>query len=463
MTLSLHAIAELLAIGLVDSLAVGTVICLLAVLILRLAPRQDAATRFLVWFSALIAIGALPWIIGLLPHTAASVASTHRAAITLPDSWAVYFLAMWGAAAVWFGFGLVRALRHLGALRRNSVPVDTSKLSRLLQETLQRHGAGRRIILCTSEHVSVPTAVGLFRPMILTPTWAMRELSPSELNQVLLHELAHFRRWDDWTNLAQQIVKAMFFFHPAVWWIDRKVAMEREMACDDAVLAETRTPRAYAECLAHLAERTFVQRSVALAQAALGKVRQTSARIAEILDVNRPATNNRSRAAAVSLVGILVAACGALYSGAPPIVAFGNSGRAPEAQIASTSLQSTQETPSLGTLPVTHASLSLPAVPAKLRVTMAPAKSNHKPSARRVPNPEQIQVQQAKTQNNEENPVHLTGFTPSAQPAMQVIWFVVESEGSDLAGPKIYQIQMWRVTVLRTVIAPSRQIPRTET
>jgi beta-lactamase regulating signal transducer with metallopeptidase domain len=71
-----------------------------------------------------------------------------------------------------------------------------------------------------------------------------------------LHELAHLRRYDDWTNLAQKLVKALFFFHPAVWWIEKQVSLEREMACDDAVLAETASPRAYAECLAHLAEKT---------------------------------------------------------------------------------------------------------------------------------------------------------------------------------------------------------------
>ena len=115
----------------------------------------------------------------------------------------------------------------------------------------------------------------------------MQELSADELNQIVLHELAHLRRRDDWTNLAQKMVKALFFFHPAVWWIEQKMSLEREMACDDAVMAETASPRAYAECLAHLAEKTLIQRGVALAQAALGRIRQTSLRVAQILDGNR--------------------------------------------------------------------------------------------------------------------------------------------------------------------------------
>ena len=71
----------------------------------------------------------------------------------------------------------------------------------------------------------------------------MQELSTLELNAILLHELAHLRRRDDWTNLIQKIVGALLFFHPAVWWIEKKLALEREMACDDLVLATRRRVR----------------------------------------------------------------------------------------------------------------------------------------------------------------------------------------------------------------------------
>ena len=90
----------------------------------------------------------------------------------------------------------------------------------------------------------------------------MQELSAVELNAILLHELAHLRRWDDWTNLIQKIVGAVLFFHPAVWWIEKKLALEREMACDDLVLAKTASPRAYAECLVSLAEKSLLRRGL---------------------------------------------------------------------------------------------------------------------------------------------------------------------------------------------------------
>ncbi len=214
-------------------------------------------------------------------------------------------------------------------LRKSCVAIDPTTLDPVLQNTLARNQSPRQIALCTSDLTNVPTALGLVKPAIVIPAWVMQELSPNELNQILLHEIAHLRRWDDWTNLAQKLVKALFFFHPAVWWIEKKVSLEREMACDDAVLAETASPRAYAECLAHLAEKTLIQRSIALAQAALGKIHQTSLRVAQILDANRPTGSGRSWKPAVSLVAVFAMACVVGISRAPRLIAFSDSGTSP--------------------------------------------------------------------------------------------------------------------------------------
>jgi beta-lactamase regulating signal transducer with metallopeptidase domain len=452
----LHAVAELIALRFLDSLAEGTLICLLAALFLRLVRRQNAATRFAVWFSALVAISSLPWMSGAWSHSGLGISDSHSAAITLPDSLALYFLAGWGVVAAWFGIGIVRALWHLSVLRRGSVPVDPVVLDPILRETLQRHGANRRIELCMSEQVRVPTAVGLLKPVILLPSWILRELSSDELNQILLHELAHFRRWDDWTNLAQQIVKTVFFFHPAVWWIDRKVAVEREMACDDAVLAETRSPRAYAECLAHLAEKSFVRRSVALAQAALGKMRQTSARLAQILDANRPSPSSPSWGVAASLVLVFTLGCGVLFSKAPRLVAFGSSERPHPQEVA---------TIDSSIAPVPASLRALPVVQATLKVTAAPSKSGKSAPSQRTSSPQRVASVRTKSPTIEQRSlVHLTDAKVSTVPVTETFWVVVESEGANPTAPPVYQIQMWRVTVLRTVFTvPSRQISRNET
>jgi beta-lactamase regulating signal transducer with metallopeptidase domain len=449
---SLNTMAEIFALRLLDSLVEGGVICLCAALILRLVPRQNAATRFAVWFSALVAVALLPWISGAWLHTRGANAAAGHAAIALPESWAIYFLAGWGTLALWFSLRLGRAIWHLNALRTSSIPVDPCELDPVLQRTLQHHGGRRQIALCTSEQVRVPTAVGLVKPAVLIPDALMRELSPGELNQVVLHELAHLRRWDDWTNLIQQALTALLFFHPAVWWIEKKLGLEREMACDDAVLAETASPRAYAECLARLAEKTFLTRGITLAQSVLGKVRQTSARVARILDVNRPAPAPHTSRMAVSLVAVLAIVCAVVYSRSPKLVGFERSPQANEYETARSSVT--------------------PSVPLMERIpglTVSPAKLTQRSLTRKIRTKTANAVRAAALHSKspkaaEESLVHLTGSASAPVPYTETFWIVVESSGANREQQQVHQIQMWRVTVLRSVSSTtSNPIPRKET
>src|SRR6267142_5213273 len=238
-TTSLHQIAGAVFLGALDSLVIGLLIAMFAALVLRVSRKQSAAARFAVWFSALAAIAVLPWLdgefrfsVGAHGHRAANAA-----ALTVPSSWAIYFLAVWGVIAAIALARVATSLIHLYALRKSFVKVDVNRLDAVVRETLDRHRSYRNVALCTSDQIGVPTAIGLISPAVVIPAWLMDELSSADLNQVVLRELAHLRRWDDWTNLAQKIAKALFFFHPAVWWIEKKLSLEREIACDDAVLA----------------------------------------------------------------------------------------------------------------------------------------------------------------------------------------------------------------------------------
>jgi beta-lactamase regulating signal transducer with metallopeptidase domain len=450
MSASLNTMAEIFALRLLDSLIEGSVVCLCAALILRLLPRQNAATRFAVWFSALVAVAFLPWVSGAWLHTSMAHAAVRHAAIALPESWAIYFLAAWGLLALWFSLRLGRAICHLNALRKSCITVDPCELEPVLQQTLQRHVGRGRVAFCSSEQVRVPTAVGLVNPAILIPHSLMYELSPAELNQVVLHELAHFRRWDDWTNLIQQAVTALLFFHPAVWWIERRLGLEREMACDDAVLAETASPRAYAECLARLAERTFASRGIALAQSVLGRVRQTSARVGRILDVNRPAPAAFTSRLAVPLVAVMAMACAVVYSGSPKLVGFE---RSPGVQA--------YEDASLSTTP------SVPRVEGIPTLSAMPVKLTERPVTRRTKTVRAARIAASHPQTSKvglESPVHLTAAEPITVPIVETLWIVVESNGSNREQQQVHQIQMWRVTVLRNVTtAPANPIPHKET
>ena len=174
--LELNAIAQYSALRVIDSLAAGMVISAFAALFLRLSRRQDAGTRFAIWFSALLAIAVFPLTVGLWPHSSVSVAISSRPAFTLPASWAVYLFGLWTVAAGWSLAGVGKALWHLHRVRKSCVEVDPASIDPLVQETFQRKRTQRPIALCTSELVRVPTALGLVRPAIVVPRWVMEEL-----------------------------------------------------------------------------------------------------------------------------------------------------------------------------------------------------------------------------------------------------------------------------------------------
>lgn len=448
----LHAAAHLMTLKVIESLVEGTLIALFATLVIR--SRKNAGSRFAVWFSSLVAIAAVPVIAGewLQNSTRVSVVAP---AITLPDSWAFYLCGVWAVIAAWLLLSVGRSLWHLRAIRKSCIEIDSRTVDPILLETLCRHQGNREIALCTSAAVKVPTALGLFKPAVVIPDWLMQELSAEELNQILLHELAHLRRWDDWTNLAQQLIKAVFFFHPAVWWIERKVALEREMACDDVVLAETGSPRLYAECLTRLAEKSLVRRSTALAQAALGRIRQISTRIQRILDSQCSLVPTRSMKPAVSLIALFAVTCGIWSARASRIIGFedGSQNQTRMSSIQHDEQLSLHDFPAKAIPGVVRSSQAPGLTQAKLKVRMAPTKNA---------------TYGAKTQASPVHPmqdptklVHSANAQVTSVPVTETLFVVVEDRSSDSWGNQGYQIQMWRLTVFQTVVNPSNtQISR---
>jgi beta-lactamase regulating signal transducer with metallopeptidase domain len=304
-------------------------------LLLRLARRPGSGTRFAVWFSVLLATALLP-----LSYTSVSVipsaAAKARPVLALPVSWARYIFIAWLTVACVALLRLVAGLWQLRALRRGSTVVSPDDLDPALREALQGFRSIRAVDMCVSSQAQVPAAIGFFRPRVVVPAWLLKELSPTDLRQLVLHELAHLRRWDDWTNLVQKVLRALLFFHPAVWWLDGRLSLEREMACDDCVLAETSNPRAYAECLALLAERSYMRRGLALAQAAVNRIRQTSRRIARILNADHSGATHVSKPA-LAIVTVLSLVCLVVQAHMPDLVAFrttSSSSRSPAATAA---------------------------------------------------------------------------------------------------------------------------------
>ena len=138
---------------------------------------------------------------------------------------------------VWaFGFAGIALSRFRGWLRvqaalRASIPID-------IPTSLQ---------VRSSPGLLEPGVVGLLHPVLLLPAGIGERLTPSQLEVVLAHELCHVRRRDNLWASIHMVVEAMFWFHPAVWWIGARLVEERERACDEEVLSLGGEPRIYAE------------------------------------------------------------------------------------------------------------------------------------------------------------------------------------------------------------------------
>jgi beta-lactamase regulating signal transducer with metallopeptidase domain len=112
----------------------------------------------------------------------------------------------------------------------------------------------RRVRLFESTLVDVPTVIGWIKPVVLIPASALAGLSSLQLEAILSHELAHIRRHDYLVNLLQTLVETLLFYHPAVWWLSRRIRAERENCCDDLAVSLCGDPYTYAKALADLEE-----------------------------------------------------------------------------------------------------------------------------------------------------------------------------------------------------------------
>ena len=199
--------------------------------------------------------------------------------IHLPQSWPAWLLAGW---AIGFALMLGRLAWSYGYVRW------LARTGKPLAESFA--GSGRALDRLGSEYAFSARARPPYRwssdcvqPSILMPHGLIERLDPADTDQIILHEWAHIRRRDHWSNCALEFVKALFFFHPAVWWIARHVRLEREIACDDAVVAATGKPAHYAGCLLKLAELRMGP-GVSLSTAAAGNGSDLVRRVERLLD-----------------------------------------------------------------------------------------------------------------------------------------------------------------------------------
>jgi beta-lactamase regulating signal transducer with metallopeptidase domain len=177
----------------------------------------------------------------------------------LPDGfWLVGILLVWSALFAFRMGHVVRSFKYLSGVKRRARPAAAEQRQNFDAWVLACH-VDRPVRLLVSNEITSPIAVGFRNPAVIVPAKLAAELADSDFDHVLLHELAHVVRRDDWTNLAAKILGAMLILHPVAVWVAKRIERDREIACDDWVVCMTGDARSYAASLARLFELCHVQ------------------------------------------------------------------------------------------------------------------------------------------------------------------------------------------------------------
>ncbi len=154
----------------------------------------------------------------------------------------------WALGVVWFFGRLLLGHLNLWLLSATTPAVDSVALLTRIERLRQKIGLRRKIHIVASSRRSVPMTWGVFRVNLLLPTDVLN-WPDDRLDAVILHEMAHIRRWDCFWQWCSQTISCLFWFNPVVWLANRKMWHEREIACDALAIGAGAVPTAYAEAL----------------------------------------------------------------------------------------------------------------------------------------------------------------------------------------------------------------------
>jgi len=160
-----------------------------------------------------------------------------------------WMILLWMLGVVFFSLRMVGGWLYTQRLKSYGTRPLEEGWEQTLRRLCDRLRAPRSARLLESAMVKVPMVIGWLRPVILLPAGALTGLSPQQLEAIIAHELAHIRRHDYLINLLQAVVETLLFYHPAVWWVSRRIRQEREHCCDDLAVAVCGDALTYARAL----------------------------------------------------------------------------------------------------------------------------------------------------------------------------------------------------------------------
>jgi TonB family protein len=251
-----------------------------------------------------------------------------------------YLSVIWLAIVMLLTTKLLVEVFMVNQLTKQSVVPANAKLSARFIELVEKMRLTVTPRLLISLQTDVPMAIGWLKPVILLPASMLSGLSSSQLEMLLLHELAHIRRHDYLVNFIQTLVALLLFFHPAVQWISKQMRNEREYCSDDIAVQYCGDAIAYAHTLADTAAICSKHRHHTIPKMAMaasgGDLKQ---RVVRLVDHHCTSSNDAGKwmAATAIIIGVLVFSAQQFLS--PSIFEIGVTNQNQEALISTTNYQ----------------------------------------------------------------------------------------------------------------------------
>ncbi len=220
-------------------------------LYIRLYPQSSAAFRY--HLSLLLLTAAFGWFVATgVEYYGFIQLRTPQPLLDLPAAGNQLLTGISALYLVFFLYhstGFIRSLAGLQQLQSIAGIKAPVQLRIFTEQTALQLGIRQKIRLLLSDKVEVPSVLGILKPVLLLPVSACTQLSPAQLETVILHELAHIRRYDYLVNLLQSILELFLFFNPFARLLGGVARKERENSCDDWVLNFQYDRQLYASAL----------------------------------------------------------------------------------------------------------------------------------------------------------------------------------------------------------------------
>lgn len=178
-----------------------------------------------------------------------------------------WLVSFWMLGAIVFTFRLIGGFYYVQRLKAMAIPINDGMWLSKFEKLKQRIGIDKAILFLESSRINVPMVAGHLKPILLIPIGILTNMSPNQVEALLLHELSHIQRHDYLVNIIQSVLEVVLFFNPAVWYISAQLRKEREHCCDDMALSCGVNSLEYVRALTTIQEQIINKNSIAMALA----------------------------------------------------------------------------------------------------------------------------------------------------------------------------------------------------